>query len=103
MTDEDRDELEATLQRADELEQANEALAARNAALVAGTPAPVLAKRNSGAGYTLAATSIIAGILFAMIPGCEVLAALGFMLPLFWVIAVTRLRFMQWLEKNDVL
>lgn len=102
MTD-DREELEATLRRADELEQANAELAARNAALVAGTPAPVIAKRHRGVGYALAAISIIAGTVFSMIPGCEPLAALGFMLPLFWVIAVGMLRIMQWLEKKDLL
>ena len=100
MTDDDREELEATLRRADELERANAELVARNAALVAGTAAPV-AKRDRGVHYMVAATGIIAGVVFALIPGCELLAALGFLLPLFWVIAVGMLRFGQWLDKHD--
>lgn len=111
MTDDERDQLEATLRRADELEQANAELAARNAALVAGKPAPLVTarpaplveKRHRGVHYALAATSIIAGTVFALIPGCELLAALGFLLPVFWLFAVGMLRITQWLDKQDLL
>jgi hypothetical protein len=109
MSDTERERLEAALQRADELEQANAVLAARNAALVAGPPALVaappapVAKRHRGVPYALAATSIIAGTVLALIPGCELLAALGFVMPLFAVFAVGMLRVMQWLERKDLL
>ncbi|HSN25095.1 MAG TPA: hypothetical protein VLT45_02385 [Kofleriaceae bacterium] len=102
MTDDDREQLEATLRRAGQLERANAELAARNAALVEGTAAPMVAKPSRG-GYVLAGTSILAGVVLAMIPGCELLAALGFMLPLFWVIAVGMLRLVQWAERKDLL
>ncbi len=106
MTDDDRDdrdELEETLRRADELEQANAELAARNTALVAGGPPPVIAKRRRGGVYVLAATSVLAGTVLAMIPGCELLAALGFMLPVFWLIAVGMGRIMLWLDDKNLL
>ncbi len=94
----DREQLEATLRRADELEQANAALIARNAALVAGAAAPVVAKPKRGRYYALAATSVGAGVVFALIPGCEPLAAVAFILPLFALIAVGLLRATQWLD-----
>ena len=99
-----RDDLEATLRRADELEQANAALAARNAALEQGlVPAApkAVAKRERSAPAVLFATGLIAVMVLTAVTGSPMVFGVGFILLIAVPFAFLMLRAIKWFDESD--